>query len=268
MLITVLVPVLNRPQNAATVLQSLRLSTDFRRDIELVFIASPQDLAQIHACRQAVALDRSQGGDSRMIYSKRPPEEGHDYSRKMNIGFAETEGEWVLLGSDDVTYEPGWETELLRVAEETGKSVIGSNDMANRLVYRHHLFSTHTLVKRSYAEDPGASLDGPGRIVTEAYDHNFPDRELAGLAMYRDEWAFAPNAIIRHRHPGFGTAKQDATYEKGRASLHEDQLIFWDRAARWDNIGLIAQELTLLKRSKLRIAKAEATARARKARGG
>jgi glycosyltransferase involved in cell wall biosynthesis len=256
LLISVLVPVLGRPQNAQKVVDSLDGSIRGRTDIELIFIASAGDVDQLGACLGTGRLT---------LIANWEPE--HDYARKMNYALAYTSADWVLLGSDDITFEPGWDVEMLRVAEG-GKRVIGSNDKANRLVYQKHLFSTHTLVARSYIEDPGASLDGPGSLVSEAYDHNFCDRELAGLAQFRGEWVMAPRAIIRHSHPGFGTAPQDATYEKGRKTFLDDQVIFWERSERWERHGLIEQELSLIKRSKQRIAKVEATARARAQRRG
>lgn len=249
MSISVLVPVLGRPANAAKVAASLEAVSGFSH--ELLFICTEGDTEQVEACR---ATERG------VLEVSWPPE--HDYARKMNAGYRLAQCDWILLGSDDITFEPGWDTELRRVADGTGKRVIGSNDMANRLVQKGW-FSTHTLVHRSYVEELGGSLEGPGYLVSEAYDHNFCDRELAALASARNEWAFAKDAIIRHHHPAFGGAKQDATYEKGRATFLEDQALFWERAARWDYVGLLPQEMSLIYRSRGRSAR-RSTARARR----
>jgi hypothetical protein len=255
--ISVLVPVLGRPQNARPVLESLRSTSD----AELVFIVTANDLEELDACRMAVTLDR---GSSRTLVVEEW--RSHDYPKKMNHAYGETISDWVLLGSDDITFEPGWQDELLRAARATGKSVIGTNDKANRLVMKG-IFSTHALVSRAYVEEQGGCLEGPGHLVSEVYEHNFPDRELAALAQSRDEWVFAPRAVIRHRHPAFGTAPQDATYEKGREHFLEDQARFWERAEQWGNVGLIPQELQVKDRSKKRTARLAATARARRERG-
>jgi hypothetical protein len=237
------------------VLESLRATSD----AEMVFVASEGDVDQIEACR--ALLDDLK---TVLITAKWKPE--HDYPKKMNLGFRQTDSDWVLLGSDDITFEPGWQDELLRAARATGKSVIGTNDKANRLVMKG-IFSTHALVSRAYVEEQGGCLEGPGHLVSEVYEHNFPDRELAALAQSRDEWVFAPRAVIRHRHPAFGTAPQDATYEKGREHFHEDQARFWERAEQWGNVGLIPQEIQIKDRSKKRMARLAATARARRERG-
>ena len=253
MSISVLVPVLGRPANAAKVVASLEASTPFVPQV--VFIATAGDDEQVAACRAT--------GRETVIALWKPE---RDYGRKMNYGLAHAQHDWILLGSDDITFEPGWDTEMLRVAAETGKRVIGSNDMANRIVQKG-VFSTHTLVHRSYVEEHGGGVtEGPGFLISEAYDHNFPDRELAALAQARGEWAFAPNAIIRHHHPAFGGAEQDATYEKGHRTFYDDQLLFWERAALWNFVGLLPQEMTLIKRSQRRIARGS-TARSRRERG-
>ena len=251
MSISVLVPVLGRPGNALPLVESLDAASSELH--ALTFICTAGDDEQIAACRAT-------GRNVRVV----PWEPVRDYGRKMNLGYKGTRADWVLLGSDDITFEPGWDVELLRVARETGKRVIGSNDMANKIV-KQGLFSTHTLVARSYVEELGGGLEGPGFLISEAYDHNFPDRELAALAQSRDEWAFAPAAIIRHHHPAFGGAKEDATYRKGRATIFDDQLIFWERAEQWGYVGLLPQELSLLRRSTTRT-RAASTARARRER--
>jgi glycosyltransferase involved in cell wall biosynthesis len=234
--ISVLVPVLGRPANAAKVAASLEAASGFRH--ELLFICTEGDSKQIEACR---ATERG------VLEVAWPPE--RDYGRKMNAGYRLAQCDWLLLGSDDITFEPGWDAELLRVAAETGKRVVGSNDKANRTV-QQGVFSTHTLVARSYVEDLGGCLEGPGHLVSEAYDHNFVDRELAALAQARGEWAFAPNAVIRHHHPAFGGAQQDATYEKGRNTFFGDQMLFWERAEQWGFVGLLPQEISLIRRRK------------------
>jgi glycosyltransferase involved in cell wall biosynthesis len=250
--ISVLVPVLGRPANAAPLVESLDASSEAQH--ELIFICTPGDEEQIAACQETWA--------NILVVTWQPE---RDYGRKMNAGYRHARHDWILLGADDVSFDPGWDTELLRVAEESGKRVIGSNDMANRLVMRG-AFSTHPLVARSYVEEHGGGLEGPGLIVSDAYEHNFPDRELACLAMKRGEWAFAKNAVVRHNHPAFGGGKQDATYNRGRDTFLDDQTLFWERSAQWDHVGLIPQEMSLIKRSQRRLAR-QSTARARRERG-
>lgn len=253
--ISVLVPVLGRPQNARPVLESLRATSD----AELVFVVTSGDLEQLDACRMAVTLDP---GPSRTLVVEKW--KSHDYPKKMNHAFRETVSDWVLLGSDDITFTEGWAEEMLHVAASHGKRVVGSNDKANRLVMDKGLFSTHALVDRTYVEEVGASLDGPGLLVSEAYDHNFVDRELAALALARNEWVMAKRAIIRHHHPAFGGAPEDDTYRKGKGTFHDDQELFWARSERWGRVGLLPQEISVIHRSSHRLSRRQATARARR----
>lgn len=219
-MIDVLVPVLGRPQNVAPLVESF-LSTASPMD-ELYFICSPGDDAQIEA-----VLSLGQRGT---IVNFEP---GHgDYARKMNWGFRSSERPFLLLAADDVTFEAGWRDAVLDCAE--GYGVIGTNDMASRHVTSGRS-STHPLVRRSYIEEQGGSLDGPGVLIHEGYDHNFSERELVELAKRRGQWTFCREAIIRHRHPLWGTTAWDPTYEKAMACYEEDARLFRDRRARYSS---------------------------------
>jgi hypothetical protein len=109
--------------------------------------------------------------------------------------------------------------------------VIGTNDLGNPTVMagKH---STHPLVARWYADEHG-TVDGPGRVVTEAYGHQWTDTELVQTAMSRGAWVFAADSHVRHAHPFWTKGPMDATYEKGMASSREDQRLFARRKSLW-----------------------------------
>lgn len=260
MRISVLVPVLGRPRNALPLMRSLRATSD----AYLLFLCSLDDRDEIDAVLEACEADET-GETEYVIVEWRSTERGGDYARKMNRGYELTDSDWVLLGADDISFGPGWDTQLERAAA-SGKRVLGTNDKANRLVARG-VFSTHPLVARSYVEEHGGCLEGPGQLVSEVYDHNFPDRELAALAQSRDEWLFVPSAVVQHNHPMIGKAENDDVYLKGRERFWEDQALFWERAKQWGYVGLIPQELSAMKRSSRRIERLSASARSRRARG-
>lgn len=230
-LIAVLVPVFGRPQNALSVAASLRATSDAR----LVFLANRGDDDQIVACVRAVR-DVGQPAEVVVVPWANGP---HDYPRKMNHGYRITAEPWLLLAADDVAFEDGWDDRALAYGETGLVSVIGTNDRANPQVMRGE-FATHALVRRAYVDTAGASADGPGVLIHEGYDHNYCDRELCHLAQSRGVWAFAPDAVIRHRHPCWGTAPKDATYARGAASMGVDHQLLYDRAALWgyDGLGL------------------------------
>ena len=53
--------------------------------------------------------------------------------------------------------------------------MIGTDDQANPKVMRGH-HSTHSLIRCSYIDSPGATWhDGPGAVYSEAYDHQWVD---------------------------------------------------------------------------------------------
>src|SRR5579859_4438844 len=119
--IDVLVPVLNRPANAARVANSLRDSTTAA---ELLFVCSPRDEAEIDACRM-VAETLVVGWE---------PGPG-DYARKIQFGYDNTDEPLVLLAADDLRFRPGW-LEAVLAAAEYDAGVIGTNDLANPSVLR------------------------------------------------------------------------------------------------------------------------------------
>lgn len=233
-MIDVLVPVLGRPKNAQLLMDAFAVTS---AEYAITFLCTPGDSDQIAACAAT--------GAETIIVTDASGQ--HQYPIKMNVGFQETERPFLLLASDDVTPEPGWDTEALRVAEESDAGVIGTNDMANGYVIAG-IFSTHSLVRRRYVTEWGGSLDGPGTLIHEGYDHNFSDRELCGLAQARGEYAFAGKSVIRHRHPLWKTAAWDSTYRKGLATFHDDQRLFLSRSAEWGYAGLHADEVKVAKR--------------------
>lgn len=228
-MIDVLVPVLGRPQNVQPLVESLRSNSTIPHRI--LFLVSPRDTEQLQAC-----MASSEGVH---VVSWDP---GHgDYAKKMNAGYRETSDEWMLLGADDISFQRGWDVEALTVAERSGASVIGTNDMAHPDV-RKGLTSTHPLVRRRYITEQGGSLDGPGVLIHEGYDHNYSERELIGLAQSRKTWAFARGSIVRHRHPCWGTAPEDDTYRRPQATIGRDYALFMTRSFHWGGAGLNGRE--------------------------
>lgn len=219
-MIDVLCPVLGRPGNVEPLVESF-LASASPMD-ELHFICSPGDDLQIEACLQSA--------QHTLIVEW--PAGRADYARKMNYGYRMSERPFLLLAADDVTFDPGWRDAVLDCAGDFG--VIGTNDMASRHVTSGRS-STHPLVRRSYLDSQGGTLEGPGTLIHEGYDHNFSERELVELAKRRRQWMFCPNAIITHRHPLWGTTEWDPTYRKAMACYEEDARLFRSRRARYSS---------------------------------
>lgn len=228
--IAVLVPVLGRPDNAAPVARSWAAS-DPARVTDLFFVVSLEDTAQVAAClaaRNEVGPDRV-----RILDLTDPPGPG-DFARKINFAARSTATyPFVFQGADDLHFEPGWAEAALTVAEQRGVSVVGTNDLGNPTVMRGD-HSTHTLIRRTYIQDPGGAWAEPGNVFHEAYGHQWCDTELIDLAKARGEWAFAPDALVRHNHPFWNRAVPlDDTYRRGQATGAADQRLYLARRRLW-----------------------------------
>jgi hypothetical protein len=213
----------------------------------ILFLCSPGDEEQIEACRSVKAK----------VEVVSWPADRSDYPKKMNLGYKLTKSKYILMGADDIAFRDGWDVNVIRVAENTGLGVIGTNDLANRHVMKGH-FSTHCLIRRSYVKKPGASIDGPNILISESYDHNYCDRELCALAQSRKQWVFARDSLVQHQHPMWRTARWDTTYHKGRRGANKDHENFLMRSAQWGHTGVLAQEMAYINRASKRHARLRA----------
>ena len=220
--ISVLVPVLNRPQNAKPLVDSIRENTTVEH--EIIFLVSPGDTeerAAVVACEVPwIEMEFPAGGG--------------DYAKKINEGFNCSGGEFVFTAADDVTFTPGWDVEILKVAERTGAGMVGSNDDANPLVKRGR-HSTHSLFSRAYIDSVGGTFfDGPGVVYHEGYDHQWIDTEAVKAAMDRGQWAFAMNSVVAHHHPIYDrTVAYDDTYRKALGDASADKRLYTERLKKW-----------------------------------
>jgi hypothetical protein len=218
--IDVLIPVLGRPESSERIVENIRdVSVHVTR---IVFLYTPGDSQE----GVVQKLWRARKAD---CFSVGPLAPG-DFARKSNTGFRLTKSEFVLLGASDLLFHRDWDVEALRVAEQTGAGVIGTNDLANPAVKagRH---STHPLVRRSYIDEVGGTFDqGPGVVYFEGYDHQCVDNELCIAATKRKQWAFAKESKVQHLHPIFDkTISMDDTYRRGLAKGKEDIALLQSR---------------------------------------
>ena len=231
--ISILVPVLNRPQNAAPLVDSIKSTANYGHVHQIVFLCSPGDNKEHLACMETEA-------DVDIVGFENGP---GDWAKKINHGFSITDGEFCLLAADDLKFHPGWDFEVLKVAEETGVGVIGTNDLGNATVMRG-LHSTHPLVRRSYVLEQG-TIDEPGKCLHEGYSHQWVDTELIETAKMRQQWAFAKDSIVEHLHPfwsdprtGQKKAKMDSTYEKALSTTKEDHALYQQRRFLWSRAAM------------------------------
>lgn len=232
-MIDILVPVLARPQNAQRLVNSIREHTVVPHRI--LFLCTPFDLDEINAVHET-------GADIHNVSWDAGP---GDWAKKINRGYRLTDQPYMLLGADDLRFHGGWDTEVLRVAEETGAGVIGTNDLGNATVMRG-LHSTHPVVRRSYVDEYG-TIDEAGKVLHEGYHHQWVDNELIQTAQMRHQWAFAKQSHVEHMHPfwpdgqGGKKGEMDATYEKALSTSTEDHQLFQKRRQLWSRAAMKAR---------------------------
>jgi glycosyltransferase involved in cell wall biosynthesis len=206
--LAIIVPVLNRPQNVAPLMESIRATTPGART---VFVVDPDDLAE----RAAILAE---GGEFFICAGS--------YSRKINEAIRGTAESLIVTAADDLHFHPGWlEAAKAKLAE--GYEVIGLNDLIPRPVVR----ATHFLVDRRYVAR--GQLDGQPSLLHEGYFHNFPDRELVETARQRGVYAYAEDAVVEYLNVINGKAEMDATYAKGQERFRADRRLFRQRSALW-----------------------------------
>lgn len=217
MTVTILVPVLSRPHRVQPLVENVAAVTPEAH--ELIFVADHDDRVELAALCAV---------DAQVIV-------GHEssYPRKINLGYRQTGRDWLFLAADDVVFHPGWLAALLAQATD-GIAVVGSNDGGvNRRVTRG-LHSTHSLVRRSYVDDPGAAHDQPGTVLHDGYRHCYCDDELVGLARSRGVYAHAHQALVEHLHPYARTAPDDPIYRLGRQFMENDRQLYGQRRPAWE----------------------------------
>jgi len=207
----VIVPVLNRPQNAAPFMATLRATTGLAT---VYAIANPDDADTVKAWQDAGA---------EVLFA-----DGVSFACKVNAGYAQTTEPWLFITGDDVRFHPGWLDHAHATAVQQGASVVGTNDLGNPRVMRGE-HATHMLIRRGYVDEVGASWDGPGGVCHEGYRHWYVDDEIVTAARQRHAFAFATASIVEHLHPAWGKAQQDDVYDLGQASQNEDRALFEKR---------------------------------------
>lgn len=211
----VLVPVMQRPQNAAPFMASLRASTGMAT---VYAIADEDDQMTQYAWSMAGAT---------VLYL--PGDEPGTFAEKVNHGYAATDEPWAFICGDDVRFRPGWLDQAQAVADQGAYDVIGTNDLGNpKVMAGDH--ATHLLIRRTYIDAEGASWDGPKVLAHEGYRHWYVDDEIVTAAKQRGVWAMALGSVVEHLHPRWGKADHDPVYELGDSHADADRATFTRRA--------------------------------------
>jgi glycosyltransferase involved in cell wall biosynthesis len=204
--VAVVVPVLERPQNAEPFMRSLRASTG---------------RAKVYAvCSDDADVTAWQDAGATVVKTDRV-----SFAEKVNDAYAETSEPWLFLVGDDVRFHAGWLDHAQHVAVNTGAQVVGTNDLGTERVLRGE-HATHMLIRRTYIDEQGASWDGPGVVCHEGYRHWYVDDEIVTAAKQRGVFAPALASVVEHLHPLFDKGVDDETYRRGQRHAGKDKVTF------------------------------------------
>ena len=131
--------------------------------------------------------------------------EGKTYAQNVNACLRKSWADWVLIVGDDCEFTPGWFEAAQALSDRY--DVIGTNDsevgrVRNPAVAKGS-HADHFFIRRSYIDDEGSTLDGPGVAISEAYGHWYSDKEVIELAKARGVYGHAHECRIIHHHPGY-----------------------------------------------------------------
>jgi len=132
-------------------------------------------------------------------------EQGKTYAENINSLLPHSGADWVLVVGDDCEFTPGWFEAAQALSDRY--DVIGTNDsepgrVRNPAVAKGS-HADHFFIRRSYIDDEGSTLDGPGVAISEAYGHWYSDKEVIELAKARGVYGHAHECRIIHHHPGY-----------------------------------------------------------------
>lgn len=213
-MIGVYCPTRGRPDSLHRFVENLRQVS--RTPVDPVFVVERFDVESRDAGLAAGAV---------VCFNRFEP----SYSNAIQSAFDSFTHRLFLYANDDFEFTPGWDTQALAVMNTPGSgvSVVGISDGASLRCDTIHL------IRRSYIEQRGGTVDmGPGRVLFP-YRHNYVDTEFHHTAVKRGVYRAAPLSVINHRHPDFGFAADDDTYRRNRLSIGVDAETFRSREHLW-----------------------------------
>lgn len=210
--ISIIIPSRDRPQGLCQAIDSI-IATTQGYEVELIVVLDEPDSASQQAMQAYPQVKVIIGGPGDFYLGK--PQD------KYNLGYAQATGEWVITGSDDITFDaPGWLDDCLRVNRGgmVGLSDGGQNpDWVCVLWMANRWYITH--VMRGYFGLPW-------------YHVWWADVEWCERA--RRVGLYAPCTTIKmtHHHWLRGKAVQDRIYALAQSLVGEDEKTYARRAKR------------------------------------
>jgi hypothetical protein len=214
------IPLYKRHKNLPRLIQSIEDTLSWPSLAITHFIVQESD-AEVRE-----ALDRYRGKNAflRVLVVK---DVCVTYAQKHNFAFRASRSPFYVCGADDVVFRKDWAAEAARHFISSGKGCLGTNDAANPHTATG-IFSTHPMLTRWYGQAHPVSANEP--VFFEGYRHNYVDMEFCARAKKLGEWTHEPKCVIEHRHPRWGTAQRDETYDVGTVTNDADAKIYHARA--------------------------------------
>lgn len=216
--VTVVVPVLRRPQNAGAFMASVRESVD--EPLPVIAVANRDDEVTAEAWRRA--------GATVFEVTMEPGSFGQKANAVALAGLVSRR--WMFLVGDDVKFHRGWLDVLDDVRPES--CVVGTNDLANpRVTSGDH--AVHFFLRMDYVRTQGASWDGPGTIAGP-YRHWYTDDEIITIAKMRGAFEPRLDSVVEHLHPYFAPGvEMDDVYRVGEEHAEADRALWLQRVERF-----------------------------------
>jgi glycosyltransferase involved in cell wall biosynthesis len=213
----IFIPTYKRPTELERVINNIHENT--QGSYEVYFIVEPED-AQTILCLTALHQN--------IIYNKHKP----CYAGSINTAYEETQEPFFFCGADDLEFHPGWLQAIMDMFSRNSHiAVIGTNDLHSSDVL-DGTHATHYMVKRSYIQEQGGTVDGPDKVFHE-YKHYWCDKELTQTARARGVFMPCLDSKVEHLHPAWDKGTWDETYLKGLSTMMEDNLEYAKREHLW-----------------------------------
>lgn len=212
MKISFIIPSRDRPEGLRRAIDSI-IATRGQHEVEIVVVLDEPDQASVAAVSsyEDVKVVITGPGDA---YLGKPQD-------KYNLGYAQTTGDWIVTGADDITFDtPNWIDECLRINK---KGYVGLSDGGQD----PNWVCVLVMASRQYIDTVMR-----GYVGLPWYHVWWADVEWAERA--RRAGAYAPCTTIKltHYHWLRGNAASDKIYELAQRLVAEDQVTYTRRAER------------------------------------
>lgn len=188
----ILLPSLNRPEQVARCVDTLRSTTDWR-DVDIKVMIDLSDKASERA------LD---GMPIELVFTTN--KKGSIAAWNEMLGLFNNYHAYVAA-ADDLIFRQGWYAAAMKALDKLGgDGFVGFND----LHYDGNKdWSTHWLATRDFLIDHNG-----GVIYAPHYGSWWCDPEVCERARRAGKYIWAEDAIVEHLHADYGKAKYDKTY--------------------------------------------------------